>query len=273
MEMSRLVVLRGILEELYQSFNRREYVHPDPLEFLYAYDAPEDREIVAFVAASLAYGRVQTILDHVRAVLAPMGASPFRFLLRHTLDELMALYRGFRHRFASDEDLVYVLMAIRGMIQAEGSLYAGFLRTYSPDDPTLVPSQIRFCKELCRHAGRDLGHMVPTPERGSACKRLNLFFRWMVRQDAVDPGGWSQIRCDQLIIPLDTHMDRWGHFFGFTCRRASDLKAALEITAGYRHLVPDDPVRYDFVLTRTGIRNDIPRSAQQAIEELCHADL
>ncbi|MEW6259938.1 MAG: TIGR02757 family protein [Thermodesulfobacteriota bacterium] len=265
--------VRRFLDELYDTYNHREYVHPDPLEFVYAYDIPEDREIVAFVAAALAYGRVQTILDHVQSVLAPMEASPYRFLLRHTPDELTSLYREFRHRFASGEDLVYVLTAIRGMIEAEGSLYAGFLKTYSPDDATLVPSQIRFCRALYRHAGRDLGHLVPSPERGSACKRLNLFFRWMVRQDAVDPGGWSQIRRDQLIIPLDTHMDRWGRLFGFTSRRASDLKAALEITAGYRHLVPDDPVRYDFVLTRAGIRNDIRWSAQQAIEDDCHADL
>ncbi len=267
------MVLKGILEELYETYNRREYVHPDPLEFLYAYEMPEDREIVAFIASSLAYGRVQTILDHVRAVLTPMGTSPCRFLRRHTFLDLMNLYRGFRHRFASDGDLVYALSALRGMIESEGSLYAGFLRTYSADDPTLVPSQIRFCRSLYRYAGRELGHLLPSPERGSACKRLNLFFRWMVRQDAVDPGGWSQIRRDQLIVPLDTHMERWGRLFGFTCRRTSDIKAALEITEGYRRLVPDDPVRYDFVLTRAGIRNDIRRSAQQAIEEYCHADL
>jgi uncharacterized protein (TIGR02757 family) len=245
------------LEALYCRFNRREYVHPDPLEFLYRYDRIEDREVAAFIASALAYGRVEIILRSAWTVLEPMGAFPHRFLQDAGRDDLVAHYRNFRHRFASGIDMVDFLMAIRGMIRSDGSLYAGFLSGYRSGEPSLITAQIRFCGALYRIAGRPLGHLLPSPERGSACKRLNLFFRWMVRQDDVDPGGWDRIRKDQLLIPLDTHMDRLGRMFGFTRRNASDLKTALDITEGYRNMVPEDPVRYDFVLTRTGIRNDV----------------
>ncbi|MBW2545477.1 MAG: TIGR02757 family protein, partial [Deltaproteobacteria bacterium] len=97
---------------------------------------------------------------------------------------------------------------------------------------------------------------VPLPAKGSACKRLNLFLRWMVRRDDVDPGGWDDIPPSKLVIPLDTHMHRICLAFGFTKRKQADMKTALEITDSFRAIVPDDPVRYDFALTRLGIRKD-----------------
>ena len=98
---------------------------------------------------------------------------------------------------------------------------------------------------------------MPCPEKGSACKRLNLFLRWMVRKDAVDPGGWDDIPRSMLIIPLDTHMFRVGKTLGLTSRNQAGLMAALDISAGFKQWSPDDPVKYDFALTRFGIRNDL----------------
>ena len=98
--------------------------------------------------------------------------------------------------------------------------------------------------------------LLPSPSAGSACKRLNLFLRWMVRQDNVDPGGWDSVSPAKLIIPLDTHMHRIGRRLGLTPRRQADLRTAIEITEGFRGICPSDPVRYDFALTRLGIRRD-----------------
>ena len=99
--------------------------------------------------------------------------------------------------------------------------------------------------------------LLPLPDRGSACKRLNLFMRWMVRQDAVDPGGWSGVPLSKLIIPLDTHMHRISRAMGLTSRRQADMGTAMEVTRAFQKFAPDDPLRYDFVLTRLGIRKDM----------------
>ncbi len=108
--------------------------------------------------------------------------------------------------------------------------------------------------------------LLPCPTRGSCCKRLNLWFRWMVRSDAVDPGGWVGVSPSVLLVPLDTHMWKVGRSLGFTARKCPDLKAVLEITDGFRGLCPCDPVRYDFTLTRFGIRSGL--SLETLLEEL-----
>jgi len=100
------------------------------------------------------------------------------------------------------------------------------------------------------------GHLLPLPRLGSACKRLNLFLRWMIRKDDVDPGGWENIPLSKLIIPLDTHMHKIGILTGLTSRKQANMRTAFEITDGFKKLVPEDPVKYDFSLTRIGIRGD-----------------
>lgn len=102
--------------------------------------------------------------------------------------------------------------------------------------------------------GSSSGHLLSRPSRGSACKRLHLFMRWMVRHDEVDPGGWVMISPSELIVPVDVHMHRVGIKLGFTKRKAADAKTAEEITNGFKTVSSDDPVKYDFALTRFGIR-------------------
>ncbi|WP_373500906.1 TIGR02757 family protein [Desulfococcus sp.] len=243
------------LESLYQRINRREFVHPDPLEFLYAYESVRDREIVALIASSLAYGRVAQILASVRKILSAMGSSPADFLAEEAPDRLDTVLCGFKHRFATGAHIRDMLAGAGAIIDRDGSLYRGFLRGYRAADPTIVPALDRFCLRLS--AAGDPGHLIPLPRRGSACKRMNLFLRWMVRSDAVDPGGWPGIPLSKLIVPLDVHMHRMALRLGLTRRNALDLATALEVTAGFSQWVPEDPVRYDFALTRLGIRSDM----------------
>jgi uncharacterized protein (TIGR02757 family) len=245
------------LEALYRKYNRRKYVHPDPLEFLYDYPDPGDREVVGMVAASLAYGRVKQILKSVAAILGRMGPSPCRFVMETSDDGMHAAFGGFVHRFATGKEVACLLVGIREMIASHGSLQAAFRSYLRPDHETVFPALSGFCRQITAAAGGDPGHLLPLPERGSACKRMNLFLRWMVRKDAVDPGGWNDIPKESLIVPLDVHMFRIGRELGFTSRKQANMKAALEITEGFRAVVPEDPVRYDFVLTRPGIRGDM----------------
>lgn len=246
------------LEARYEELNRRCYVHPDPLECLYAYNETADREIAALVAASLAYGQVRQILKSVNAVLSRMGPSPHAYLIHTSPARLQRDMAGFVHRFARDVHVSALLLSVQRILFEHGSLYQCFLAHQKASGRTVYPALCGFAAAL-REAGGcgNPGHLVACPEKGSACKRLNLFLRWMVRTDRVDPGGWEAVSPAALIIPLDTHMFRICAKLGLTSRRQADMKTALEITEGFRQWTPTDPVRYDFALTRLGIRKDL----------------
>ncbi len=250
---------REKLDRLYGQYNRREYVHPDPLEFLYAYPDLRDREIAGLIASSLAYGRVAQILKSVGYVLDIMGPCPWDFLKAASPESLRETYSDFRHRFADGESLAALLTGAKQVIGRYGSLYDCFLEGMDKMDKTeatVLPALSFFARKIAEGSAFRCGHLMPMPERGSACKRLNLFLRWMVRKDAVDPGGWDDIPLSKLIVPLDVHLHRISLRLGMTARKQANMKTALEVTSGFRKLSPDDPVRYDFALTRLGIRKD-----------------
>ncbi len=231
-------------------------MHPDPLEFLYSCKSPGDREIVGLVASSLAYGRVAQILKSVSYVLDKMGASPCLFLKNTSHKTLQKELKSFKHRFATGEKMSAMLMGAKNVINDYGSLYECFLAGLKKDDETIVRAMSFLAEKIAGSAKDGPGHLIPLPEKGSACKRMNLFLRWMVRKDDVDPGGWEKVPSSKLIIPLDTHMHQICLRSGMTVRKQANMRTALEITSGFKKLVPEDPVRYDFALTRLGIRDD-----------------
>jgi len=244
-------------EQLYRTYNKRKYVHPDPVECLFCYHNLCDREIAAFVASALAYGNVRQILKSVASVLDPMGPSPSTFLFQTSTDALREMFKNFSHRFATGEHLAEMLLGLKHAVKTSGSLYHCFLENFRIDDETILPALTLFVKSITDDGTYQPGHLIPLPERGSACKRLNLFLRWLVRSDEVDPGGWDGIPGSRLIVPLDTHMHRICLSLGFTKRRQADMRTALEITTAFKKIVPEDPARYDFSLTRFGIRKDM----------------
>ena len=249
--------LREELERLYREYNRPEWISPDPLECVLPFKNPLDREIAALVASSLAYGRVRQILKSVGLVLERLGKSPRTFLEHSSRPQLERDFSSFRHRFTTGEDLVGLLWGVRRLCLFHGSLESAFLSGGRTGE-TYIGEMESFIGKIAEASGsRGKSSLLCRPSQGSACKRHWLFLKWMVRSDAVDPGGWS--RCDpaRLLIPLDTHMHRIGKALGFTRRNSADLKAALEITGNFRRMSPGDPARYDFVLTRFGIREDL----------------
>jgi uncharacterized protein (TIGR02757 family) len=241
---------RSILEDLYAQMNQRAFIHPDPLEFLYRYEDVADREIVGLIASSLAYGNVRAILRSVSAVLEKMD-SPVEFIANARERTLNSVFSSFKHRFTTASELTELLLGIKHVLQEHGSLENCFRLGLADTDKTVLPALSRLVHALNPDGG--FNSLLPDPDRGSACKRLNLFLRWMIRRDTIDPGGWKGASPAQLIIPLDTHMFRVSRSLGFTERRTPDLKAALEITQVFREFCPEDPLRYDFSLTRLGI--------------------
>jgi uncharacterized protein (TIGR02757 family) len=247
----------SLLEKLYTSYNRPEFIHPDPLEFLHLYPETVDREIVGFIASSLAYGRVAQILKSVSSILDKMVPSPSKFLKSASRVSLEREFSSFKHRFTTNEEIVDFLIALQKVIKVNGSLHKCFLMYYDHDDSDVIRSLELFVHEIKAHLSIRENSLLPCPEKRSACKRLHLFLRWMVRKDAVDPGGWDEISPSKLIVPLDVHMHRICRFLGITSRKQADIRTALEITEGFRAFAPADPIKYDFALTRIGIRNDI----------------
>ncbi len=251
--------LSPFLESHYRLYNRKSYISPDPLELVYEYDTPADREIAGLIASSLALGRVKSIIDTARSVLKALPG-PARALRDSSERELRKRFAGFRYRFFSEDDLSGLLLGIGGVLRQFGSLKSCFLDNLDPAHETTVPALTSFVRSIYDAAGGRL-KMLPDPSRGSACKRLHLFLRWMIRNDDVDPGVWAGIKPSFLIVPMDVHMHRISKAFGMTARHQADLKAALEVTSLFRAIRPDDPVRYDFCLTRMGIHPMVYRDA------------
>jgi uncharacterized protein (TIGR02757 family) len=229
-------------------------VHPDPLETLYAYPDPADQEIVGLVAAGLAYGRVAQILASIAAALGPLGPSPRAFLDGASMRRIDRLFTGFRHRFTPASELSSLLVAVKRAVADHGSLQRLFCGGFQSEDETVLPALSAFVAALRALAPRPCPSLLSSPDDGSACKRLNLYLRWMIRRDAVDPGPWRGLPAAKLVVPLDTHLFRIGRALGLTARGQADLRTALEITRGFARVAPRDPVRYDFALTRLGIR-------------------
>jgi uncharacterized protein (TIGR02757 family) len=244
------------LDELYNQYNRAEYIHPDPLEFLHAYPSIEDREIVGLVASALAYGHVSHILRSVAKVLHEMGTSPYTFTMNSTRSSLRKTFKNFVHRFATGDHISDLLLGAKMVIQKHGSLNQCFSQALSEENTNILSAMGFFVKEMLSWENHP-GHLVAKPEKGSACKRMNLFLRWMVRKDRVDPGGWTDIPSSKLIIPLDIHMHRISQKLCFTEKKQANLNTALEITEKFREICPEDPAKYDFTLTRFGIRADL----------------
>lgn len=243
------------LEQIYSDYNKACYISPDPLEKVLGYSCAADTEIAALIASSLAYGNVYQILKAVDSALAPLGKNPRKFLDNVSQAELKNIYKNFKYRFTKPENLCALLSAIKKVNKKYGSLNKCVLSYINKEDDTLENALKAFAKEL--HSHGNVATLIPQPDKGCAFKRLNLFFRWMVRKDSVDLGVWKGIKPSMLIVPLDTHMYQTAVKLGFTGRKAADFKTAVEITRAFKQFSPEDPVRYDFPLTRFGIRRKL----------------
>ena len=238
------------LEILYRTYSRKRFIHPDPIEFLFKYPL-SDREIVGLLAALLAYGRVAQILKSVQDALDRLS-EPLVTTTSASRAELCRMFRGFKHRFTTGGEVAALLFAAGKIIADHGSLGHFVAAAHAPNAPTILPAMKALTDALTDEARGECPSLVSDPGRGSACKRLNLYFRWMIRKDRIDPGGWP-VSPSILMVPLDTHMHRFALSHGLTARKAADMKTAIEITDGFRRFNPKDPVKYDFALTRLGI--------------------
>jgi uncharacterized protein (TIGR02757 family) len=250
------------LDRLYREFNRVASA-ADPIDVVRGFSEPADQEVAAFVAASLAFGRVPGILRSINRLLEPMTPSPAAFVRRFDPARDGRAIEPITHRWTRGRDLVALVWILRQMLEEAGSIEGFFLKGHESGAPDVGPALDSFSTRALavdlRPAygrvprGTGVPYFFPRPSRGSACKRLNLFLRWMVRHDAVDLGIWSGVSPSQLIVPLDTHVIRVGRGLGLTRYRSPGWRMAADITASLRAIDRADPVRFDFSLCHVGM--------------------
>lgn len=238
-------------EALYRLYNRPEYIDPDPLAVVRRYHDLREREIVALLSSSLALGRVDLILRAIEDLLTRLP-HPLTRLPEMGSKEIIERCRGFVYRFFRENHLASLLLALRTVLRRHGSLEVAL--SSSTAEGRLQEGLTGLVEMLVAASPERTSILLSNPRAGSASKRLHLFLRWMIRSDAVDPGGWAAFSPAELLVPVDTHMLRIATALGITARKQADLRTSVEITDFFRTLTPEDPVRYDFVLTRFGIR-------------------
>lgn len=246
--------LKSFLDQKYEQFNRPSFIEDDPVSIPHRFSKKQDIEIAGLFAALLAWGQRKTIIRKCTELLTVMDDDPHNFVLHHSDRDLKPL-RDFKHRTFNATDALYFVEALRHLYAREKSLEKYFVVDKS--DETVEQGLINFHNmffSLPDFPQRTKKHL-PTPERKSSCKRINMYLRWMVRRDnkSVDFGIWKTISPAQLICPLDVHVDRVGRKLKLIKRKQTDWQTALELTANLRKLDPADPVKYDFALFGLGI--------------------
>ncbi len=254
--------LKQVLDSFYREYNFRERILHDPIEFPHKYKNPEDIEVSGFIASCLAYGRVELFKPVVEKILSLMGEHPYSFLMDFDVGKQGQRFT-FKYRFNESRDILCLLFIIHELLKKYSSVEAAFKSYYAPDDPDTGKGIIGLVADVMSINtsviyGRDsrphgMTHFFPTPAKGSACKRMNLFLRWMVRDRDIDFGIWKGIPKNKLVIPLDTHIARISRCLGLTRRTSTDWKAAVEITEALKKFDPEDPLKYDFALCHHGI--------------------
>jgi uncharacterized protein (TIGR02757 family) len=265
-------VLRERLDQLVGTFDVST-IEPDPLQLVRRYGGPLDQEVAGLIAAAFAYGRADVIVREIGALLDAMQPSPFRYVARLDRAEARRRFAGFAYRFHKTADLVSLLERLCAVIRKHGSLGELFRSCYDDRDDDIGPSLTRFVEAiLTSHqspATSNLHYLLTSPNDKSACKRMNLFLRWMVRRTSPDLGLWTFVDPAKLVMPLDTHVHRIATFLGLSRRKRADWKTARALTDRLATFDAADPVRYDFALCRLGILDLCSRRRRKEQCDVC----
>ena len=252
------------LDRLYLDYNHANVVS-DPVWMVRRYARADDQEIVAYCAAALAFGRVQSVLNSVEGLLQVMGPRPAEFVRAFVPARQRGSFAHLVHRWTKGVDLAALVWLLGQMLERSGSIEAFFAEGHEADAVDVEAGLESFSARAlaldvkavygARRPRPGVAYLFSRPSSGGACKRLNLFLRWMVRRDAVDLGVWSVVRPAQLVVPLDTHVIRVGRCLGLTKYTSPGWRMAADITRALRTLDPVDPVKYDFSLCHLGMMN------------------
>ena len=247
--------LKPYLDTLVQRFEHPDFIDDDPISVPHGFDDPRDREVIGLYAAILAWGRRRTILDKMADLCERMAYRPYQFVYDFPTSGDAGSIAGFKHRTFQPEDAYWLTHNLGVLLRRHGSVEQLFAQHLGAgralDDAiegfsnSLLTADPATPRRLRKHLAR--------PSTGSACKRLNMYLRWMVRPGPVDFGAWTMIEPAELVLPLDVHSGRQARELGLVDRRLDDWRAAMELTENCRRLDPLDPARYDFAFFGAGV--------------------
>jgi len=248
--------LKVFLDKKVDEYNQPFFIDPDPISIPHAFSKQQDIEIAGFFAAMFAWGNRKSIIMKARSLMELMDNAPHDFCLHHTEKDLKRL-KHFKHRTFNTTDLFYFIEFFKHHYTKHESLERAFTNRWNKDSLNVEQAIAGFHDyffSLKDAPARTRKH-VSTPERKSACKRINMYLRWMVRKDkaGVDFGLWKEISPHQLVMPLDLHVIRVAKQFELLSRNATDWQAAIELTEQLKQFDAKDPVKYDFALFGLGV--------------------
>ena len=248
--------LKDFLDEQVDRFNEPGFIKDDPIQIPHQFDKLLDIEISGFWVAMLSWGQRKTIINKSLELIDLMGGSPYDFIINHSGKDRQDFLK-FKHRTFQVTDTLYFLEFFQNFYRKNKSLEDAFARFISPQEDNVRNGLIGFHNFFFEHhdAPKRTRKHIATPARKSSCKRLNMFLRWMVRKDnkGVDFGLWSKISSNQLMMPLDVHVEKMGRRLGLLNRKQRDWNAVVELTNNLKQFDPEDPVKYDFALFGLGV--------------------
>lgn len=260
----KIIKLKKALEETHEQFVLNNEVQNDAIAPALRYSEFRDQEFAAFICAVLAYGKVSHIITSTKKILDPMGDHPVSWLCDADQDSLIQLTKSWKHRFNTGKDMLLLLNLLRQVYSSHKSLEEFLSISHKEDAEKIITrlhDRLRSLKPVPYKAfpkkGASFWFFLAHPKTGSACKRLNLFLRWMAGQTEMDLGLWRSVSRSQLLIPVDTHVLNQARRLNLTKRKTADWKTAVEITNKLRLLDPEDPTRFDFALCHIGIRGEL----------------
>ena len=252
--------LKQNLENHYKAFDRTK-LKPDPLQFLHLFKDERDIEVIGLIASIFAYGNVKQIENTLNKFIIVFDGKPYSFIKTFSLGKDSKKISDIKHRFYVEDDVLRLFIILNKEIKKHKSIEQIFLQGYNIYDENVKNGISNFSKHFLNSFLETFGEistgikfMFPLPEKGSACKRMNLFLRWMVRKDELDFGLWKEISTSKLVIPVDTHIARISRSLNLTKRKNADWKMAEEITTKLKVYDEYDPIKYDFAICHIGIR-------------------
>ena len=247
--------LKAYLDDLVVRYERRAFIDEDPISIPHGFDEPQDREVIGLYAALLAWGRRATIMNKMAELCERMRYHPYAFVYDFDPQRDAACLDGFKHRTFQPADALHLTRALSALLREHGTLENAFARHLKPDASDVGPAIQSFSESVMRAVPdipRRLQKHLARPSTGSACKRLAMYLRWMVRPGPVDFDQWTRISPAQLVLPLDVHTGRQARALGLLTRKQDDWRAVQEVTDRLRMFAPSDPARYDFALFGAG---------------------
>jgi len=254
--------LKMFLDKLVIKYETVDFIASDPIQFPHRFLDKTDQEVSGLISSCLAYGRREKIIEDVETIHKLMNNKPAEFAKNFNLAKDLKYFINFRHRYTEGKDVAMLIHLIGRTLEEYTDLETVFLQGYSANDINIKPALSIFVNKLKSYipANEDnlsgINYLLPNPSKGSACKRLNLFLKWMIRPGPVDLNNWKKISPNKLIIPLDTHVARLSRKLNLVSRKADDWVTAEEITENLKKLDPNDPVKYDFAIFGLGVSGE-----------------